>query len=172
MDRLIVGSERLRSARPDSISRIDQLTAGQVVIGFDAYRDFHGVVNAHLSHLAVVTGSAARIIDGEIIDRGIGFGKSVKIEPLDSYTIKHRIYGDPTWLRVNDKGIEGVDKSDAPTGLSAGLLAVRQEPYQTGPSLEVSPGLYINGANDFYTIFKDGFMAVALDSDSRLMGML
>lgn len=68
------------------------------------------------------------------------------------------------------KGIEGIDESSPPAGLSRGLLAVREEPYQTEPNLKVGPGLYINGANDYHMLYKGQFMAVALDSDRRLAG--
>lgn len=164
--------ERLGSARPESINTIGQLVAGQVVINFDTYSDLSGRINSHLSQLAVVAGSAYRILDGEIIDRGVGLGKYMRVEPLPSHTRNIETYEDQTWLRIQAKGVEGVDESSPPAGLSRGLLAVREESYQVEPNLKVGPGLYINGANDYHMLHKGQFMAVALDSDPRLVGQL
>src|SRR5882672_2834430 len=160
MNILQVAPERLRNARPDSVANLGQLVAGQVVIGFGTYSDLQGVINSHFGQLAVVSGPPYRLLDGEVVDRGIGLGKYVRVEQLPSHTLDKPDYEDPTWLRVQAKGVEGVDEFSPPAGLRSGLLAVREEPYQIEPSLEVGPGLYVNGANDYGMLYKGQFMAI------------
>ncbi|HKR81873.1 MAG TPA: hypothetical protein VJR27_02645 [Candidatus Saccharimonadales bacterium] len=172
MIKLHVTPERLRNARPESVASLGQLMAGQIVVTFNTYNDTEGRVNFHLCQLAVVAGSAYRILDGQVVDRGMDLGKCLRVEPLPTYTRDLAVYEDPTWLRVQAKGIEGVDENGPPAGLSRGLMVVREEPYQVEPNLEVGPHLYVNGANDYHTIYKSQFMAVALDSDPRLSGQL
>lgn len=172
MYRSPLSPEQLRSARPDCVTHIGQLIAGQVVISFDTYFDLEGNFNPHTGRVAVLSGSAYRIRDGEIIDRGVGLDECMRVEPLPAHTRATNTYEDQAWLRVGRKGIEGIDESNQPAGLSRGLLVVREEPYRSDLNLEVGPGLYVNGANDYHTLFRGQHMAVFLDSNPHLSGHL
>lgn len=173
MNTLYVTGEQIRNARPDCISDIGQISIGQVIVGFETYQDIQGRVNQHFSYLAVVTGSAYRITDEHIIDRGIGLGKHIKVEPLPTFTRNKPTYvSDPSLLRIGNKAIQGVDQYEPPAGLGSGFLVVREEPYQVEANLEIGPGLYVNGSNDYAMLGNGRFMAVALDTDPRLNGEL
>lgn len=164
-----VGLENIQNARPDVISHRRQINPGAVVIEFGIYYDQSGIINAHLGSLAIVRGPAYRVKGDEIIDRGVGLGRSIAVEALPSLTKPSgEFVHTPEWVGVDFIGIEDIDTRMAGPGFSRGLLAVSQEPSQVFPDLEVAPGLYINGSNDAFTCFKAGFMAVALDSDPRL----
>jgi len=170
MNTLRVTSQEIRNARPDCVTEIGQLSLGQVIVGFETYSDLAGRVNTRYSRLAVVTGSAYRIIGSTIIDRGIGLGKHLEVEPLPTFTRPKETYGDLSLLPIENKAVQGIDQYEPPAGLGRGLLLVREEPYQAETNLEIGPGLYINGANNYEMLSK--FMAVSLDTNPRLAGEL
>jgi len=172
MQNLSIIAERIRTARPDSVRHAKQLAPGNIVVKFLAYIDPEGIINHHLTRVAVVRGPAYRIIDDEMLEKGRS-NIYMRAEKLPAHTLQEQLPPDlPGLLSVGGMGIEGVDKLSPHLTTNAGLLAVREEVYPEGESLEVGPGLYVNGANDYQTLFQEQFMAVALDSDSRLAGRL
>src|SRR5688572_165715 len=162
---LSVPIERLRRARPDAITHRNQLTAGQIAVGFSVYSDVEGIINRHMSTLAVIDTSAYRVRDPEIKRLSSVMGPFLLAEKLPTYVIENR--NEPDNLYLAQLGIKDVCETCPPAGLTRGLLRVQPEPYATEESLMIGPGLYVNGANDIQMTIC-GFMAVALDSDPRL----
>lgn len=173
MNKLSILPDEIRRARPDSITDLGQLVAGSAVIHFDTYNDLNGIINSHLSRLALVTGPAYRLIDGQIIEESAGRGKHMRAERLPTYT-RDRAFYDSSYkntplLRVEGFAIKGIDTVSPAAGLSRGLLAVQQgQSKPTAPYLAVGPDLYVDGENTYQKLFVENFMAIALDSDSRL----
>jgi len=163
--------EVIAIARPDSISDFSQLKPGRAVIEFAAFYDYKGAVNCHTAKLAVVRGPAYRIL-GEVSVNDSGI-KCVPVEKLPAFTKdEHAPSEDNSLFDITGTTIEDreVVRNSFNAGyFNAGLLAVRDEPYRVEQNLEVGPGLYVNGSNDYYMVFNTPYMAVALDSDPRLV---
>jgi len=172
MQNLFLAAERIHTARPDSIRDVSQLAAGNVVVKFSTYLDLSGVINKHLTRLAVVYGPLYRITDGEIIDKGLGTDKYMRVERLSAFTLGEQPSGDTDLLSVGNIGIKGINRLAPHLSINAGLLAVREEVASEAANLEVGPGLYVNGKNDFHTLFHEQFMAIALDSNPELADRL
>jgi hypothetical protein len=172
MQNLLLTAERIHAARPDGVRHVSQLAVGNVVIKFLTYIDPEGIINKHLSRVAVLQSPAYRIIDDKLLEKG-RFNKYMRAEKLLAHTLEEQIPSEPDLLSVGGMGIEGIDKLPPHLAIQAGLLAVREEVCSEGSEdLEVGPDLYVDGSNDFHTLFEKQFMAVALDSDPRLAGQL
>lgn len=169
-----VSRERIQNARPDCIRDVGQLVAGQVVIEYWTYIDLNGHIAQHSSELAVVRGAPYRIIDDGI--KNTRLGEAMRVEKLPAFTQEQTssVYTvEPqSMLSVRCMGIDGVDDLEPFAGIHKGLLAVQEEPYQVHKNLEVGPGLYVNGSNDYDMVFHAGFMIIALDSDPRIAGQV
>lgn len=164
--------EKIAAARPDCITDVSQLVPGKIVIGFSTYCDVGGFINQHHTGLAVVRGTPYRIVSEEIVQRG-EFGKYINVEKLPAFTKSEErsFVANDSLLRISEMGIAGLGYVSTRL-FDAGLLAVQEERFQVEQNLEVGPGLYVNGSNDYDIVFRAMFMAIAIDSDTRLAGRL
>ncbi|HYH75634.1 MAG TPA: hypothetical protein VD735_06795 [Candidatus Saccharimonadales bacterium] len=168
--RMPVSTERIRNARPDVITEAQQLRVGQTVIRFGVYHDIEGIINGHSGYTALIEGNAYTITGQDITHGGQGIGPIISARERTAYTLPASPWNLP-YLPVEGFGIQDIEGDVfAERRLTKGLIALQEVPYDVEETLEVGPGLYAIGSNDYYMTAADGghFMAVAMDSDPRL----
>lgn len=160
-------STEVRSARPDVIQQAEQLAIGSVVARFMIfrYKDDAKRIDPANDLYAQVVGMANRITS-EV--KNYPDGLFVHAEKLPTFSNDGTLGRVGGRLAVHANGIRGIEEAEWGT-LQGGLLRVNEGPYVEIPSLEIGPGLYVNGMNDSVFIAEQGYLAIDVDRYSQQM---